>query len=198
MTLFSSLFPDNWWCPCPVKKTSKRKEYELLGSITKPEEKRKTYICTSSSSNLCQLLYFYVKRPTHDFKVTWRSIWPGVSSCYNICHSWFSVHSCHWNKIYSLYYVWDINTSHLENIKKLSWLVKGVREGQNPPQKWPKFGFGARLPGCHNLCYPGLPISDCNNTCNHPDSRQCIAILFSRAGVYWKLPCRQLGCIDSI
>ena len=32
----------------------------------------------------------------------------------------------------------------------------------------------------------------------HPNSRQCIAILFSRAGVYWKLPFKQLGCIDSI
>ena len=29
------------------------------------------------------------------------------------------------------------------------------------------------------------------------DSRQCIAILFSRAGVYWKLPFKQPGCIDS-
>ena len=32
----------------------------------------------------------------------------------------------------------------------------------------------------------------------HPDSRQCIAILFSRAGVYWKLPFKQPGCISSI
>ena len=30
----------------------------------------------------------------------------------------------------------------------------------------------------------------------HPDSRQCIAILFSRAGVYWKLPFIQPGCIE--
>ena len=32
----------------------------------------------------------------------------------------------------------------------------------------------------------------------HPDSRQCIVILFSRAGVYWKLPFQQPECIDSI
>ena len=29
----------------------------------------------------------------------------------------------------------------------------------------------------------------------HPNSRQCIAILFSRAGVYWKLPFKQPGLL---
>ena len=29
----------------------------------------------------------------------------------------------------------------------------------------------------------------------YPNSRQCIAILFSRAVVYWKLPFKQPGCI---
>ena len=30
----------------------------------------------------------------------------------------------------------------------------------------------------------------------HPNSRQCIDILYSRAGVYWKLRTKQLGSID--
>ena len=32
----------------------------------------------------------------------------------------------------------------------------------------------------------------------HPDSRQCIAILFSKAGVHWKLPFKQSRYVDSL
>ena len=32
----------------------------------------------------------------------------------------------------------------------------------------------------------------------HPDPRQCIAILFSKGGVYWKLHPKEPGSIDSI
>ena len=39
---------------------------------------------------------------SHHIKVTERSIWPGVSSHYDICNSRFTVHSCHRNKIYLL------------------------------------------------------------------------------------------------